>query len=407
MANCPDRAAGVPCTHRLGEYARKKIDLAYVAAGGPTECGCEAWVSAIQRYHTRGAKLEKGKQCLTLTNCDPTKWATSPWEVAKAYVSPLGKFNAVSNQPEDSVLAKVSADDFDPGALFNLPQYCLAFQGATVTLPNGSPHTFPVSIDKARWVAATTARNHTLGHSVRMGLEEAPYNEAMTTLEALLEDPALHIRGQPYVENAKWALEQLKWIKEASAKEMEDRCVTQITEARDYASHRRRAVKFLTDEQADEFLDWRNRTLLKGVKPGEVVDPLRWLVQASSGTGKTLIAVKMAAAFIADGVPTHDRDFEKDGDSDDGDFEEGRDGDGSGGAAANHVAEEKPSFLLLGHSKTLVHGVLLPDLLATLENESEFLGPHAVERRTSRRRCGEIEVSEEYVAPYPFENSWL
>ena len=240
-----------------------------------------------------------------------------------------------------------------------------------------------------------------------MGLEEAPYNEAMTTLEALLEDPALHIRGQPYVENAKWALEQLKWIKEASAKEMEDRCVTQITEARDYASHRRRAVKFLTDEQADEFLDWRNRTLLKGVKPGEVVDPLRWLVQASSGTGKTLIAVKMAAAFIADGVPTHDRDFEKDGDSDDGDFEEGRDGDGSGGAAANHVAEEKPSFLLLGHSKTLVHGVLLPDLLATLENESEFLGPHAVERRTSRRRCGEIEVSEEYVAPYPFENSWL
>jgi hypothetical protein len=187
-ASCPDGATG-PCKHRLEERAQKKIDPKYVTPDGPTECGCEAWAAAIQRYHPHGT--------LTLTNCDPTQWATSPWEVAKAFVSPLGKFNAVDNQPEDSILAKVSADDFDPGALFNLPQYCLAFQGATVTLPDGTTHKFSASIDKDRWTAATDARNHTLGHTVRVGLKQAPYAEAMATLEALLGDPALHTPDEP------------------------------------------------------------------------------------------------------------------------------------------------------------------------------------------------------------------
>jgi hypothetical protein len=147
----------------------------------------------MQRYHRSGKLL--------LTNCDPTQWATSPWEVAKAFVSPLGNFNAVDNQPEDSILAKVSANDFDPATLFILPQYCLAFQGATVVLPDGTTHTFPVSIDKARWAAALTARNHTPGHlhALRGGLELVPYVKAMAALEALLNDPALHVSGEPYV----------------------------------------------------------------------------------------------------------------------------------------------------------------------------------------------------------------
>jgi hypothetical protein len=135
----------------------------------------------MQRYHTH-AKL-------TLSNCDPMKWATSPWEVAKAFIATLGNFNAEDNRPEDSILAKVSACDFDPGTLFNLPRYCRAFHGDT----------FPVSIDQALWAAATKARNHTLGHAVRIGLGQAPYAEAMTALEALLGDPALHVPGEPYV----------------------------------------------------------------------------------------------------------------------------------------------------------------------------------------------------------------
>ena len=187
-APCPDGATG-PCKHRLEERAQKKIDPKYVTPDGPTQCGCEAWAAAIQRYHPHGT--------LTLINCDPTQWATSPWEVAKAFLSPLGKFNAVDNQPEDSILAKVSADDFDPAALFILPKFCLAFRGATVALPDGTTHTFSVSIDKALWTAATDARNHTLGHSVRVGLKQAPYAEAMEALEALLGDPALHTPGEP------------------------------------------------------------------------------------------------------------------------------------------------------------------------------------------------------------------
>lgn len=369
VANCPGRDTGLPCGHRLAEYARKKIDPAYVTPGGPTECGCEAWAAAIQRYHLRVNTLNR-----TLANCDPTKWATSPWEVGKAYVSGLGEFNIVDNQPEDSILAKVSADDFDPAALFILPQRCLAFQGATVTLPNGSSHTFPAAIDTARWKAATKARNHTLGHTVRMGLDEAPYNKAMTTLKDLLDDKALHTRGEPYVDKVEWAQKQLNWIRGASAAEMEDRCITQITEARDYASHRRRAVTFLTAEQADVFLAWRDKTWLRDMRRvGQRVVP-RWLVQASSGTGKTAIAVKMAAMFILDGVPTHDFEERRKADSDSDDH----------------------SFLLLAHSESLVHGVLLPDLLATLEFEREFFGPHTVARRSCQHRSGKID---EYVAP--------
>ena len=151
----------------------------------------------MQRYHLFGAKATRKKPALTLANCDPMKWATSPWEVAKAYISQLGKFNAEANQPEDWILAKVSVDDFDPASLFNLPQYCLAFQGAPVKLPDGTTHTFSVSIDRERWAAATTARNETIGHAVCVQLKQAPYEEAMEALEVLLADPALHVPGEP------------------------------------------------------------------------------------------------------------------------------------------------------------------------------------------------------------------
>jgi hypothetical protein len=187
---CPAIASGEPCKHRLEERVRKEIDPAHVTPGGPTQCGCEAWAAAIQRYHPRGARAQNN--CLTLTNCDPMKWATSPWEVAKAYLPSLGGFNATANCPEDVVLARTSADDFAT-SLFSLPQCCLAFQGATVALPDGSTHTFAVSIDKNRWAAVTAIRSNTLG------LEQDAYDDDMASLEALLDDPALHTPGKPYV----------------------------------------------------------------------------------------------------------------------------------------------------------------------------------------------------------------
>jgi hypothetical protein len=362
-APCSD---GVGCKHRLEEHARKKVDPTYVTPGGPIECGCEAWAAAMQRYHQRGT--------LTLINCDPTQWATSPWEVAKAFLSPLGKFNAVDNQPEDSILAKVSADDFDPAALFNLPQYCLAFQGATVTLPDGTTHKFSVSIDKALWTAATDARNHTLGHTVGVGLKQAPYEEAMEALEALLGDPALHTPAEPYVDRVKWAQEQLNLIKEATPEEMDERRIKWITESRSatehYAQERHHTVKSLTEQQADKFLECRDKLLVQEAtrarKARVVSDPLRELVQAPSGSGKTLIAVKLAAAFIADGI-----------------------------AAPGHSPsvgdESDEAFLLLGHSDTLVKQVLLPELRTALQADCGELNILELSSRHSQHLSDKIE----------------
>jgi hypothetical protein len=372
-----DGATGLPCKHRLEERARKKIDPAHVAPGGTTECCCEAWAAAMQHYHPRGA--------LCFTNCDPTQWATAPWEVAKAYVLSLGSFNTVDNRPADKILAKLSPNDFDPATLFNLPQYCLAFQGATMVLPDGSTHTFPISIDKARWAAATTARNDTIGHSAEVGLEKALYDEAMAALDALLNDPALHTPGEPYVEKVKWAQEQLNLIKGASAQDMEDRYVTRITEARDatehYAARRCETVKVLTDRQAAEFLDWHNKK--RQQKNGTVVKPFRKLVQAPSGSGKTLIAVKMADAFIANGATRSA-------------FEAASDSDSDSEAAADAASPEY--LLLLGHSETLAQQELLRELEMLLQAHEELVGERTVSTCVSGK-------NEAYVTPYSFANN--
>jgi hypothetical protein len=193
-----------------------------------------------------------------------------------------------------------------------------------------------------------------------------------------------HAHDSRYVERVEWAQQQLTLIKQATAAEMEDRCITHITEARSatdhYAGARRRAVKFLTEEQAAKFLESRDRRFRKQAtgKVGTVIKPLRLLVQAPSGSGKTLIAIKLTSVFIADGVsvPKHDHDYNMDS------FDESEDDE------VPAVSAAPMSLLLVGHSESLVHGVLLPDLLATLEDESDFFGAHTVDRTPS----GDIEV---------------
>jgi GTPase SAR1 family protein len=213
-AACLGGATGQPCQHRLEERVRKKINTAHVNPGGPIECACEAWAAAMQRLHPRGE--------LTLTNCDPTRWATSPWEVAKAFVSPLGGFNAADNQPEDRVLAMVSVDDFDPGSLFSLPQHCLAFQdGRLAHLDDTASLT--VDIDVGRWQNATHARNRTM-HA--MAFAHTEFTEMMSAFEALLEDPVLHLPGEPYVDVVVRAQQEITLIRAASTSEFEEMFVS-------------------------------------------------------------------------------------------------------------------------------------------------------------------------------------
>jgi hypothetical protein len=181
--------------------------------------------------------------------------------------------------------------------------------------------------------------------------------------------------GTRYVKNVEWAQKQLALIREASAADMEDGYVTHITESRDetdhYAGSRHRDVKLLTEEQAEKFLKSRRRA----APVGTVIKPRRLLVQAPSGSGKTLIAIKMSAVFIADGAAKHSDDWNMD--SLDGSDDE-----------APSAAAEPMSFLLLGHSESLVEGVLLPELLATLKDDCELLGEHTVIKMSS----GETEV---------------
>eukprot|EP00035_Acanthoeca_spectabilis_P039746 m.64729 g.64729 ORF g.64729 m.64729 type:complete len:254 (+) comp9729_c0_seq2:1279-2040(+) len=198
----------------------------------------------------------------------------------------LAPFDADNDCPSKFALRKTSAHDHDGIGLFNLAIYCSMFHGKTVQI---DPVTYVPSIDVDLWRSALQARNQYTAHLPNLSVPEDEFLRGIIAFDRLLGDAALCVG--PWAAHALEARQCIRYVTTLSELELSRSLIKDISNHRSLTAFRvQRQVKTLTAQQCKSFLRFRDALLRKQQRPGRPFLPPRLLVQAPSGSGKTVIS---------------------------------------------------------------------------------------------------------------------